>query len=59
MLTKEYIKELKTHGNGRVSPFYKIKEEYIFKNYQELDEFFESVKQFTKVQEKFLKKVVI
>ena len=42
-----------------VNPFYKIKEEYIFKNYQELDEFFESVKQFTKVQEKFLKKIVI
>ena len=41
------------------SPFSKIKQEYIFKNYQELDEFFESVKNFAKVQEKFLKKVVI
>lgn len=41
------------------SPFSKIKHEYVFKNYQELDEFFESVKNFTIVQEKFLKKVVI
>jgi hypothetical protein len=41
------------------SPFARIKEEYIFKNYQELDEFFESVKNFTKVQEKFLRKIVI
>lgn len=38
------------------TPFHKIKEEYIFKNYDELDEFFESVKSFTKVQQKFLKK---
>jgi hypothetical protein len=41
------------------NPFHKIKENYIFKNYQELDEFFESVKNFTKVQEKFLKRVVL
>ena len=39
------------------NPFHKIKEEYIFKNYEELDEFFESVKSFTKVQHKFLEKV--
>lgn len=39
------------------NPFYKIKEEYIFKNYEELDEFFESVKSFTKVQTKFLQKI--
>lgn len=38
------------------NPFHKIKEEYIFKNYEELDEFFESVKSFTKVQHKFLQK---
>jgi len=38
------------------NPFNKIKEEYIFKNYQELDEFFESVKQFTKAQKDFLRK---
>ncbi|MDR0521104.1 MAG: hypothetical protein LBH00_04525 [Planctomycetaceae bacterium] len=37
------------------NPFMKIKQEYIFKNYQELDEFFESVKNFTQIQEKFLK----
>ncbi|GMO29828.1 MAG: hypothetical protein Pg6A_18370 [Termitinemataceae bacterium] len=36
------------------SPFYKIRQDYIFRNYQELDEFFESVKNFTKIQEKFL-----
>lgn len=38
------------------NPFNKIREEYIFKNYIELDEFFESVKQFSLVQEKFLSK---
>ncbi len=37
------------------NPFIKIKQDYVFKNYQELDEFFESVKKFTKVKEKFLK----
>ena len=36
------------------NPFSKIKEDFIFKNYQELDEFFESVKRFSHVQEKFL-----
>ena len=41
------------------SPFSKIKHEYVFKNYQELDEFFESVKNFTIVQEKFLKRLAI
>lgn len=41
------------------NPFHKIKQEYVFKNYQELDEFFESVKNFTKIQEKFLKRVVL
>jgi len=41
------------------NPFYKIKQEYTFKNYQELDEFFESVKNFTKIQEKFLNKIVL
>lgn len=55
----EEDKRAKFDKEVNVNPFYKIKEEYIFKNYQELDEFFESVKQFTKVQEKFLKKIVI
>lgn len=41
------------------NPFHKIKQEYVFKNYQELDEFFESVRSFAKVQEKFLKRVVL
>jgi hypothetical protein len=55
----EEDKRVKFDKEVNVNPFYKIKEEYIFKNYLELDEFFESVKQFTKVQEKFLKKIVI
>lgn len=41
------------------NPFNKIKQEYVFKNFQELDEFFESVRSFAKVQEKFLKRVVL
>ncbi len=36
------------------SPFAKIKNEFIFKNYNELDEFFQSVKHFSQMQEKFL-----
>jgi hypothetical protein len=36
------------------APFSKIKNEFIFKNYDELDEFFQSVKKFAQVQEKFL-----
>jgi hypothetical protein len=39
------------------NPFYTIQQEYIFKNYEELDEFFESVKSFTKAQNRFLKAV--
>jgi hypothetical protein len=52
----EEEKRTKFDKEINVNPFYKIKEEYIFKNYQELDEFFESVKQFTKIQDKFFKK---
>jgi hypothetical protein len=36
------------------SPFSKIRQEFIFKNYDELDEFFQSVKRFAKAQENFL-----
>ena len=36
------------------NPFNKIKEGYIFKNYNELDDFFESVKKFTQAQKQFL-----
>jgi len=36
------------------SPFAKIKNEFMFKNYDELDEFFQSVKKFSQLQEKFL-----
>ncbi len=39
------------------SPFSKIKQEFIFKNYNELDEFFESVKHFSKIQSKFLSRL--
>lgn len=39
------------------NPFSKIKEEFLLKNYAELDEFFESVKKFTKIQQKFLSKI--
>lgn len=35
------------------SPFVKIKDEFIFKNYDELDAFFESVKKFKEMKEKF------
>jgi len=35
------------------NPFYKIKQEYTFKNYQELDEFFESVKKIQKFRKNF------
>ncbi|MBT4483413.1 MAG: hypothetical protein HOC71_07020 [Candidatus Latescibacteria bacterium] len=38
-------------------PFHKIKQEYIFKNYSELDEFFDSVKNFTLLQKQFLNEV--
>ncbi|GMO42562.1 MAG: hypothetical protein Ta2F_18450 [Termitinemataceae bacterium] len=41
------------------SPFHKIKQDYVFKNYQELDEFFESVKNFAQIQENFLQKAAI
>jgi len=40
------------------NPFVKIKNEFIFKNYDELDSFFQSVKQFNKMQEMFLNKVI-
>lgn len=36
------------------SPFAKIKNEFVFKNYDELDEFFQSVKKFSQMQETFL-----
>ena len=36
------------------SPFAKIKSEFVFKNYDELDDFFQSVKKFSRMQEKFL-----
>ena len=38
------------------SPFSKIKQEFLFKNYDELDAFFQSVKQFSQLQKKFLMK---
>ncbi|MFQ5825486.1 MAG: hypothetical protein ACE5JB_15715 [bacterium] len=41
------------------NPFHKVKEEYIFKNYSELDEFFDSVKNFTRLQKQFLNEVKV
>lgn len=35
------------------NPFHKIQEEYLFRNYEELDAFFESVKAFSKTQKNF------
>ena len=35
------------------SPFVAIKDEFILKNYDELEEFFESVKHFKQVKDKF------
>jgi hypothetical protein len=40
------------------NPFVKIKNEFIFKNYDGLDSFSQSVKQFNKMQEMFLNKVI-
>jgi len=53
------ISEQKDKFNKEInkSPFSKIKEEFLFKNYDELDEFFESVKRFSQVQQKFLSKL--
>lgn len=50
----EEISKDKFKKEVQKNPFSKIKQEFVFKNYQELDEFFESVKNFTKIQEKFL-----
>ncbi len=50
----EEISKNKFQREIQKNPFSKIKEDFIFKNYQELDEFFESVKKFSHVQEKFL-----
>lgn len=51
------ISKEKFNREVQKNPFHKIKQEFIFKNYEELDEFFESVKLFTKVQQKFLQKI--
>lgn len=58
-IVAEEESRIKFNKEVQKNPFLKIKQEYIFKNYQELDEFFESVKNFTQVQEKFLKKSAI
>lgn len=49
------ISNQKDKFNTEVSktPFVKIKDEFIFKNYDELDAFFESVKKFKEMKEKF------
>ncbi len=45
---KKYEKEIEK------TPFHKIKDSYIFKDYSELDDFFRSVKEFNKIQNNFL-----
>lgn len=50
----EEINKDKFKKEVQKNPFSIIRQDFVFKNYQELDEFFESVKNFTKVQEKFL-----
>ena len=53
VIAREY-KKGKFDKELNKNPFHKIKKEYVFKNYQELDNFFQSVKQFVKIQETFL-----
>lgn len=50
----EEISKDKFQREVQKNPFSKIKEDFIFKNYQQLDDFFESVKKFSYVQENFL-----
>jgi len=53
VIAREY-KKGKFDKELNKTPFHKIKQEYVFKNYQELDDFFQSVKAFVKVQKSFL-----
>lgn len=53
-IISEEINKGKFQREVAKSPFAKIKNEFVFKNYDELDEFFQSVKKFSQMQEKFL-----
>jgi len=53
-IISEEINKSKFQREVAKSPFAKIKNEFVFKNYDELDEFFQSVKHFSQMQEKFL-----
>lgn len=53
-IISEEINKGKFQREVAKSPFAKIKNEFVFKNYDELDEFFQSVKNFSQMQERFL-----
>lgn len=53
-IISEEINKGKFEREVSKSPFAKIKKEFVFKNYDELDEFFQSVKHFSQMQERFL-----
>ena len=53
-IISEEINKGKFQREVSKSPFAKIKNEFVFKNYDELDEFFQSVRKFSQMQEKFL-----
>jgi len=53
-IISEEINKRKFQREVAKNPFAKIKNEFVFKNYDELDEFFQSVKHFSQMQERFL-----
>ncbi len=53
-IISEEINKGKFQREVAKSPFAKIKNEFVFKNYDELDEFFQSVKHFSQMQVRFL-----
>ncbi|MEJ7700892.1 MAG: hypothetical protein WKF71_14780 [Pyrinomonadaceae bacterium] len=53
-IISEEINKGKFQREVSKSPFAKIKNEFVFKNYDELDEFFQSVKHFSQMQVRFL-----
>lgn len=53
-IISEEINKNKFQREVAKSPFVKIKNEFVFKNYDELDDFFQSVKRFSQMRERFL-----
>jgi len=53
-IISEEINKGKFQREVAKSPFAKIKSEFVFKNYDELDEFFQSVKHFSQMRVRFL-----